>query len=65
MAFADACIYDNDSMERIKYAYSHGHMIGSHTWHHYDLATLSWDQSMTFFVLFLRLPVLNHEPSPR
>ncbi len=40
----DDCIYNGDAMARVKYAYSHGHMIGSHTWSHSNLATLSWDQ---------------------
>ncbi|KAJ7218270.1 carbohydrate esterase family 4 protein [Mycena haematopus] len=39
-----ACIYDPDSQQRVKYAYAAGHMIGSHTWAHKDLTTLSWDQ---------------------
>ncbi|KDR68549.1 hypothetical protein GALMADRAFT_1035028 [Galerina marginata CBS 339.88] len=38
-----ACIYDPDSIKRVQYAYSHGHQIGSHTWSHSDLTTLSWD----------------------
>ncbi|KAH6912251.1 glycoside hydrolase/deacetylase [Coprinopsis sp. MPI-PUGE-AT-0042] len=38
------CIYDTDIRARVKYAYDHGHLVGSHTWHHYDLSTLSWDQ---------------------
>jgi peptidoglycan/xylan/chitin deacetylase (PgdA/CDA1 family) len=38
------CIYNPDAMARVKLAYSHGHMIGSHTWAHLDLATLSWDR---------------------
>ncbi|KAF9001487.1 carbohydrate esterase family 4 protein [Cyathus striatus] len=39
-----ACIYDADEIKRVKYAYSKGHQIGSHTWSHPDLTTLSWDQ---------------------
>ncbi|KAH6919225.1 hypothetical protein BKA70DRAFT_1088206 [Coprinopsis sp. MPI-PUGE-AT-0042] len=38
------CIYNADMRARVKYAYDHGHLIGSHTWHHDDLTTLSWDQ---------------------
>jgi len=38
------CIYSADSMKRVKYAYSHGHQIGSHTWSHPHLTTLTWDQ---------------------
>jgi len=35
------CIYNAGPMDSVKYAYSHGHMIGSHTWSHKDLATLT------------------------
>ncbi|KAJ7253509.1 carbohydrate esterase family 4 protein [Mycena rebaudengoi] len=38
------CIYNAAEMSNVKYAYANGHMIGSHTWAHLDLATLSWDQ---------------------
>ncbi|THU85891.1 carbohydrate esterase family 4 protein [Dendrothele bispora CBS 962.96] len=38
------CIYDGDMMDNVKYAYNHGHQVASHTWHHLDLSTLSWDQ---------------------
>ncbi|KAF8910427.1 carbohydrate esterase family 4 protein [Gymnopilus junonius] len=38
-----ACIYDPDSVKRVVYAYQHGHQIGSHTWSHKDLTTLSLD----------------------
>jgi len=38
------CIYNSAAMDRVKYAYSHGHLIGSHTWAHKDLTTLTWDQ---------------------
>ncbi|KAJ7590664.1 carbohydrate esterase family 4 protein [Mycena floridula] len=37
------CIYSSDAMARIKYVYAHGHQVGSHTWAHLDLTTLSWD----------------------
>ncbi|KAJ3576363.1 hypothetical protein NP233_g477 [Leucocoprinus birnbaumii] len=40
----DACIYDANMMDNVKYAYSHGHQISSHTWAHKDLTTLSADQ---------------------
>ncbi|PPQ78356.1 hypothetical protein CVT25_011639 [Psilocybe cyanescens] len=40
----DGCIYDQANAARVKYAYDHGHMIGSHTWAHKDLTTLTWDQ---------------------
>jgi len=39
-----ACIYDPDSVKRVQYAHSKGHQIGSHTWDHKDLTTLTWDQ---------------------
>ncbi|TFK36747.1 carbohydrate esterase family 4 protein [Crucibulum laeve] len=42
--FFNACIYDADEQKRVKYAYSMGHQIGSHTWSHLDLTTLTWDQ---------------------
>ncbi|KAL1744460.1 carbohydrate esterase family 4 protein [Schizophyllum fasciatum] len=38
------CIYDEDLADRIKYAHDQGHQLGSHTWSHADLTTLSWDQ---------------------
>ncbi|KAF8173587.1 carbohydrate esterase family 4 protein [Mycena galopus ATCC 62051] len=34
------CIYHQAAQARVKYAYDHGHMIGSHTWAHLDLTTL-------------------------
>ncbi|KJA21037.1 carbohydrate esterase family 4 protein [Hypholoma sublateritium FD-334 SS-4] len=37
------CIYDEDSVKRVKYVYNHGHQLASHTWAHKDLTTLSWD----------------------
>ncbi|KAF8954967.1 carbohydrate esterase family 4 protein [Flammula alnicola] len=38
------CIYNADEVKRVKYAYSHGHQLASHTWAHLDLTTLSWDK---------------------
>jgi len=38
------CIYDDDEVKRVKYAYDNGHQLGSHTWGHLDLTTLTWDQ---------------------
>ncbi|TDL19373.1 carbohydrate esterase family 4 protein [Rickenella mellea] len=38
------CIYDDPLPTYLKKAYNSGHMIGDHTWHHYDLSTLTWDQ---------------------
>ncbi|KAF8896035.1 carbohydrate esterase family 4 protein [Infundibulicybe gibba] len=39
-----ACIYDDDEVKRVQYAYQHGHQVASHTWAHKDLTTLTWDQ---------------------
>ncbi|KAJ7686197.1 carbohydrate esterase family 4 protein [Mycena rosella] len=39
-----ACIYGADRMADVKYAYAAGHMIGSHTWSHAHLTTLSTPQ---------------------
>lgn len=41
------CIYNAAATARVKYAYDHGHMVGSHTWSHTDLTTLSPDQINT------------------
>ena len=38
------CIYNPDRISDVKYAYNAGHMIGSHTWSHADLSTLSTAQ---------------------
>ncbi|KDQ17143.1 carbohydrate esterase family 4 protein [Botryobasidium botryosum FD-172 SS1] len=38
------CIYDEDGVDRVQYSYSRGHQIGSHTWGHDHLATLTADQ---------------------
>lgn len=38
------CIYDQDIMDNVRYVYSRGHQVASHTWRHADLSTLSWDQ---------------------
>ncbi|QRW12841.1 chitin deacetylase [Ceratobasidium sp. AG-Ba] len=35
------CIYDADEVDRAKYALSHGHQIGGHTWAHLHLPTLN------------------------
>jgi len=39
-----ACIYDEESVDRVKYAYDKGHQIASHTWSHAHLPTLSKDE---------------------
>jgi len=38
---SDGCIYADEDVKRVKYAYNHGHMVASHTWAHKDLTTLS------------------------
>ncbi|KAJ7806997.1 carbohydrate esterase family 4 protein [Mycena olivaceomarginata] len=38
------CIYSDDRIASVKHAYAAGHMIGSHTWSHPDLTTLSTAQ---------------------
>ncbi|KAH8826095.1 carbohydrate esterase family 4 protein [Flagelloscypha sp. PMI_526] len=38
------CIYDDAQIKRVKYLHDKGHQLGSHTWYHKDLATLTWDQ---------------------
>ncbi|KAJ7080229.1 carbohydrate esterase family 4 protein [Mycena epipterygia] len=38
------CIYNADRIADVKYAYAAGHMIGSHTWSHADLTSLSTTQ---------------------
>ncbi|KAJ3561407.1 hypothetical protein NP233_g10211 [Leucocoprinus birnbaumii] len=38
------CIYDPDNVKRVNYVLDKGHQVGSHTWAHKDLATLTWDQ---------------------
>ncbi|THH10445.1 hypothetical protein EW145_g1329 [Phellinidium pouzarii] len=38
------CIYDDSVIASLQYAYNSGHLIGSHTWSHPDLTTLSWDE---------------------
>ncbi|KAG9082897.1 Carbohydrate esterase 4 protein, partial [Ceratobasidium sp. 392] len=43
------CIYDQANVDRLKYAYSKGHQIASHTWAHKDLATLSGSALTTEF----------------
>ncbi|KAH8111367.1 glycoside hydrolase/deacetylase [Phellopilus nigrolimitatus] len=37
------CIYDDSTIASLRHAYASGHLIGSHTWAHLDLTTLSWD----------------------
>jgi len=38
-----ACIYNAAYVSSLQHAYSSGHEIGSHTWHHHNLSTLNWD----------------------
>jgi len=37
------CIYSDEDVQRVKFAYGQGHMVASHTWAHKDLTTLSSD----------------------
>ncbi|KAF8150210.1 carbohydrate esterase family 4 protein [Crassisporium funariophilum] len=39
-----ACIYDDASVARVKYAYDNGMQVGSHTWAHKNLTYLPRDQ---------------------
>lgn len=64
------CIYDDNVVASLKKAYNSGHLVGSHTWAHLDLSTLSWDESachlpcslapLTNFFLFIP----SHSPLP-
>jgi len=45
------CIYDDMEITALQNAYSKGHQIGSHTWAHKDLATLTADQVESEFTL--------------
>ena len=38
------CIYSPDNVAALKQRYAEGHLIGSHTWNHADIATLSADE---------------------
>lgn len=38
------CIYDDSTIASLKSAFNSGHQIGSHTWQHLDLTTLTWDE---------------------
>jgi peptidoglycan/xylan/chitin deacetylase (PgdA/CDA1 family) len=38
------CIYNSAAVDRVKYAFNAGHMIGSHTWSHASLTSLSTAQ---------------------
>jgi peptidoglycan/xylan/chitin deacetylase (PgdA/CDA1 family) len=40
----DGCIYSDEDVQRVKFAYDQGHMVASHTWAHKDLTTLSRDE---------------------
>ena len=42
--YVDRCIYAEESIARVKFAYSQGHQIGSHTWAHKNLSTLASEQ---------------------
>jgi len=38
------CIYDKDVVERLRHTFAQGHLIGSHTWSHVNISTLSAHQ---------------------
>lgn len=42
------CIYNTGPRVLLKYAFDHGHLIGSHTWAHLNLANLTFNQSTLF-----------------
>ena len=42
--YVDRRIYAEESVARVKFAYSQGHQIGSHTWAHKNLSTLTSEQ---------------------
>jgi hypothetical protein len=41
---SDRCVYDDDMVSALKYAYAQGNQIASHTWRHANLSTLTSDQ---------------------
>ncbi|KAF9269746.1 carbohydrate esterase family 4 protein [Marasmius fiardii PR-910] len=41
------CIYDEERVEDIQYAFDKGHQVGSHTWHHADLGKITSKSKMT------------------
>ncbi|QRW01838.1 chitin deacetylase [Ceratobasidium sp. AG-Ba] len=43
------CIYSNDNVNRLKYAYGKGHQIASHTWSHAHLTQISSSQLTSEF----------------
>ena len=42
--YVDRFIYAEESVARVKFAYSQGHQIGSHTWAHKNLSNLTSEQ---------------------
>ncbi|KAF8648431.1 hypothetical protein AX16_006294 [Volvariella volvacea WC 439] len=42
--FVNGCIYETEQVNRVRYAYNHGHQLASHTWSHGHLNTMNWDQ---------------------
>jgi len=62
--FHRGCIYNQAAVDRVNYAYSRGHMIGSHTWAHRDLATLTRTES-AYSIFLLSPTVFNTIPSCR
>jgi len=37
-------MYDDEEVDRIRYAFEHGFQVSSHTWGHKDLTTLSKEE---------------------
>ncbi|KAF9546888.1 carbohydrate esterase family 4 protein [Agrocybe pediades] len=63
--FFNDCIYSQAGADRVKYAYSHGHQVASHTWSHKDLTTLSSDKKALVKITganpaFMRPPYGNY-----
>jgi hypothetical protein len=56
----DGCIYDPDQVKRVKYAYSKGHQVASHTWAHLNLTTLSWDKSALVIYMLYHAPTISN-----
>ncbi|PBK82558.1 glycoside hydrolase/deacetylase, partial [Armillaria gallica] len=49
--FINGCIYGDTEIAALQNAYSKGHQIGSHTWAHKDLATLTTNEVESEFTL--------------
>ena len=42
--YVDRCIYAEENITRVKFAYSQSHQIGSHIWAHKNLSALTFEQ---------------------